>query len=220
MTLAKGVKMTEIKPIETRYAGCRFRSRLEARYAIWFERLGIDWLYEPEGFEVGPRARRRAYLPDFYLPQLRLWVEVKGHEAAFDRTLLLDAADVTHGLPVALGEADADQGLIKLRVLLLGPVPSLPRLHTSIASFRGVLARQSVTPFCLLPDSGDHPEFESEHRHVFTPVLGPLRVGVECDEHTLFNGALKAKLFGFHCPKIKSAYMAARSARFEHGEQG
>jgi len=37
-----------IKSIDTRYAGCRFRSRLEARWAMWFNELGnphIDLAY-------------------------------------------------------------------------------------------------------------------------------------------------------------------------------
>jgi hypothetical protein len=51
-----------IKPIETRYAGYRFRSRLEARWAVFFDALGLKWEYEPEGFEL-PFVGR--YLPDF-----------------------------------------------------------------------------------------------------------------------------------------------------------
>lgn len=64
-----------ITAIETQYAGCRFRSRLEARWAVFFDRLGIRWEYEPQGF-AGPGWR---YLPDFYLPQINggLWFEVK-----------------------------------------------------------------------------------------------------------------------------------------------
>ena len=63
-----------IRAIETRYAGCRFRSRLEARWAVFFDTMGVRWEYEPKGFvtEAGP------YLPDFLLPDLRLFVEVKG----------------------------------------------------------------------------------------------------------------------------------------------
>ena len=51
-----------------------FRSRLEARWAVFFDALGIRWLYEPEAFELPSGAR---YLPDFYLPDLKRWVEVK-----------------------------------------------------------------------------------------------------------------------------------------------
>lgn len=35
--------MGDITPIQTRYAGCLFRSRLEARWAVFFDHLGIRW---------------------------------------------------------------------------------------------------------------------------------------------------------------------------------
>lgn len=62
-----------MKAIETRYKGYRFRSRLEARWAVFFDTLGIRWDYEPEGFETpfGP------YLPDFHLRDWGLFAEVK-----------------------------------------------------------------------------------------------------------------------------------------------
>lgn len=62
-----------IKAIETKYKGYRFRSRLEARWAVAFDTIGHHYLYEPEGFEL-PSGR---YLPDFYLPNLDVWGEVK-----------------------------------------------------------------------------------------------------------------------------------------------
>ena len=34
------------KPIETTYNGVRLRSRLEARWAVFFDALGVKWLYE------------------------------------------------------------------------------------------------------------------------------------------------------------------------------
>ncbi len=52
----------EIKPIETIYNGYHFRSRLEARWAVFFDALGIEWEYEPEGFDLGGGVY---YLPDF-----------------------------------------------------------------------------------------------------------------------------------------------------------
>jgi len=66
--------MKTIKAIETRYAGHRFRSRLEARWAVFFDTLGEPWEYEKEGFEL-PSGR---YLPDFWLPNQECWFEVKG----------------------------------------------------------------------------------------------------------------------------------------------
>lgn len=72
-----------IKAIETRYAGCRFRSRLEARWAVFFDSLGIEWEYEPEGFEL-PSGW---YLPDFWLPEGQAWVEIKGQRATLKDAL-------------------------------------------------------------------------------------------------------------------------------------
>lgn len=69
-----------IKAIETHYGGCIFRSRTEARWAVMFDALGLDWEYEKEGFEL-PSGW---YLPDFWVPEWRAWVEVKG-EAPTDR---------------------------------------------------------------------------------------------------------------------------------------
>jgi hypothetical protein len=63
-----------IKPIETRAYGHRFRSRLEARWAVAFTEAAIEWQYEPEGFDLGDQG---FYLPDFWLPQVQMWAEVK-----------------------------------------------------------------------------------------------------------------------------------------------
>lgn len=64
-----------IKPIETIYNGYRFRSRLEARWAVFFDTLGIQYEYEPEGFKLSDGTM---YLPDFYLPAFDYYVEIKG----------------------------------------------------------------------------------------------------------------------------------------------
>ena len=62
--------------IETEYDGYRFRSRLEARWAVFFDCMGIEFDYEPEGFEFdGTR-----YLPDFYLPEFGVYVEIKPND--------------------------------------------------------------------------------------------------------------------------------------------
>lgn len=50
------------------------RSRLEARWAGFLDEHLIEWQYEAEGFEM----EGVAYLPDFWLPKLRTFLEVKG----------------------------------------------------------------------------------------------------------------------------------------------
>ena len=100
-----------IRAIQTHYAGCYFRSRLEARWAVFFDRVGLSWEHEPEGFETD--AGR--YLPDFRL-QLEtpadgflerdsvivepVWFEVKPLDAPRDRRHAA-LADGT-GIPVVV----------------------------------------------------------------------------------------------------------------------
>lgn len=67
--------MGTIEPIETEYKKYRFRSRLEARWAVFLDELGLSWNYELEGYELENGER---YLPDFWLPQISMWAEVKG----------------------------------------------------------------------------------------------------------------------------------------------
>ena len=51
-----------IKPIETLYRGHYFRSKAEARFAVFLDCLGVKWEYEPQGFDLGNGLK---YLPDF-----------------------------------------------------------------------------------------------------------------------------------------------------------
>lgn len=71
----------DIKPIETSYKGYKFRSRLEARWAVFFDAMGIKWEYEVEGYDLGEHGY---YLPDFWLPTSKVFAEVKPNKS--DRT--------------------------------------------------------------------------------------------------------------------------------------
>lgn len=63
-----------IAAIETVYAGNIYRSRLEARWAVFFRTLEIPFVYEPEGFNLDGLR----YLPDFWLSDQKCFFEVKG----------------------------------------------------------------------------------------------------------------------------------------------
>lgn len=65
---------SDIRAIETEYNGYRFRSRLEARWAIFFRAINLDYEYELEGFQMDDIR----YLPDFYIPSIDRWLEIKG----------------------------------------------------------------------------------------------------------------------------------------------
>ncbi|PJF35582.1 MAG: hypothetical protein CUN49_09845 [Candidatus Thermofonsia Clade 1 bacterium] len=62
----------------------RFRSQLEINFALQLEARHVRWFYEPE--------RLCRYLVDFYLPECRFWIEVKGRLNSRDHALLRDVA--------------------------------------------------------------------------------------------------------------------------------
>jgi hypothetical protein len=68
--------MLQPKAIETRYRGVLYRSRLEARWAVFFHHLNLDYSFEPEGFEL-PFSW---YLPDFYVREWNAYVEIKDRD--------------------------------------------------------------------------------------------------------------------------------------------
>lgn len=85
-----------LSPIQTCYRGYRFRSRLEARWAVFFDACGVKWEYEPGGFVLSNGV---CYLPDFLLHDVVMWdresryvgdlyVEVKGKLEDEDRAKL------------------------------------------------------------------------------------------------------------------------------------
>lgn len=65
--------MPDIKAIPTQYHGYKFRSRLEARFAVFFDALNQGFRYEPEGYNL---ERGLNYLPDFFL-DAGYFVEIK-----------------------------------------------------------------------------------------------------------------------------------------------
>ena len=186
-----------IRAIETSYAGCRFRSRLEARWAVFFDTLGIRWEYEPQGFFVG--LGERPYLPDFYLVDQNLWVEVKGNIALIDFGLMLDAVDYGQGLPeVGWG----DGGLLLLSDIhrpneFIEPVfPLLSHRKGVRVDFWSFAANDTINcaSYIYSAHGGDHQTPEE------------------------VSDALQFK-FGVKDPRTTNwARAKSRSARFEHGQ--
>lgn len=211
-----------IKAIETRYAGCRFRSRLEARWAVFFDALGYEWEYEPEGFVVGimQGSSGTPYLPDFrirteYNPR-PIWVEVKGTEEDLNKMLLIDAMDWGLGLPdVNYTHGSTDDDAIG-GLLILGQIPRIENfadlpMHTLLTHDSGVWHNLGV----FYPEGV---EFDYGPDCYSDQWAGPCITRDDgCD---WLKAILDTRL---DCPShriIHNAYTKARSARFEHGEKG
>jgi hypothetical protein len=219
----------QIPAIETRYAGCRFRSRLEARYAVFFDHLGIAWEYEPEGFETSQRLtlgpEKVWYLPDFWLPTLGVYAEVKATLTEPECVRLLDIAA---SLSSSDGGGCHDSGGHDL--IVLGPVPrrsTVPaRLHMHKGCLLAARFNFGVGRFIdpcrgehLACDLGGDGIFEQydlvRHDHQWHPSSEFLENAKHLGQF-LLNGMSAYELDGLVAP----AHRAARSARFEHGEQG
>ena len=67
------------KAIPTTYAEIKMRSVLEVRWAVYFDFLGIKWIYEPGTLKI---PGHKSYKPDFYLVDQKVFMEVKPE--AFD----------------------------------------------------------------------------------------------------------------------------------------
>jgi hypothetical protein len=185
--------VSEIKAIETRYKGCRFRSRLEARWAVFFDTLGVEWEYEQQGFTL---PKRRKYLPDFWLPGMKHFVEVKGSPKQLDIEKV--AAFVTEDVKP------------RRSLLILGPVK-----HCA----------DGCVPL--------HTIAYRPHEHVFFQAFAflaysngttrPMPIGYPrrhpwADADFIVNTDPQDWIIS--CSETETAYAAARSARFEHGECG
>lgn len=175
-----------MKPIETRAYGCRFRSRLEARWAVAFTEARIEWQYEPEGFDLGDVG---LYLPDFWLPQVSMWAEVKAGRPTPDEVGKAESLARQSGFPC---------------LLLVGP----PAAHAYWAIHPELLwINVSGEEFGDLA-VGDYCPFEGSDYHLDERRFYA-NAGVAADFFPMpFDPG-----FGSH-----PAVDAALSARFEHGE--
>lgn len=197
--------------IQTEYAGHLFRSRLEARWAVFFDHAGIKWQYELQGYE----CKGHRYLPDFYLPDSNDFVEVKGDPEGLQKDY--------ERMSVILGESSPLPGFTKQEssLILLGDIPFVSAgtahhkclkynegsLKSFLVTFLPFGEKNSVVPFI---DGG-----------FILPKLFGLNVSTNLNKDSkgwIVESVVMPTPVTF--PKLNDAYSAARKARFEHGECG
>jgi hypothetical protein len=188
----------QIKPIQTRYKGYHFRSRLEARWAVFFDALALEWEYEPQGFELSSGL----YLPDFkvsYPDQKNCWFECKGA-----------LEDVRSDEWARMIEFEEAAGLI-----VLDGVPDC-RMYLSPTQICERVKGEFDEPLALV-----RPYSASKHippHNRFGWALWSYKGRPWVDEHENFFGTDYS--FDMGAYDIALAVAKARSARFEHGQRG
>ncbi len=212
--------MAEIKPIETVYNGYRFRSRLEARWAVFFDEAGIPYRYEPEGFEVDLGDEIIRYLPDFYLPELDCYVEIKPSKEKLMEDQAKLAWMIDYDGPMACG------------LLILGQIPfldensithpyfTLYRCDSGVCSYRACFVKGDK--WCLVEDDRGSYDVQSAPYLAKTPVGDDLYLNsahhpMKFDaKGCVWDLRINAETYYL----IGRACKTARKARFEHGEHG
>lgn len=181
-----------VTAIETRYAGHRFRSRLEARWAVFFDALRIPWRYEVQGYVVDGQPYLPDFEVDFGLPSGEPFlVEVKGDPAELNRDLMAAAATTLRRNVLILG----DIPVVELSATgalhwCVGYDPATTWQEISFGIAGGEVMR------CAPYQCG----WSSRHAPPMADVLGRTTSVVNSPRRVL------------------AAYDTARTARFEHGE--
>jgi hypothetical protein len=117
-----------VRAVPVTYNGIRFRSTLEADWACTMDHYRIAWQYEPEAFQLPSGV---FYRPDFWLPEITTWLEVKGpHRERVEKAEELRWAVQT---PPEWGDAPAASGPYVRKpwrmVVVGGPPDSYNRLN-------------------------------------------------------------------------------------------
>lgn len=225
-----------IPAIPTFYNGVQYRSRTEARTAVFFDYFGIRHEYEPRKYHLNGIV----YIPDFWLTDYKLWVETKGQkptdrEREKARRLFYHEGYpvfIVSGVPYAIERESFSDEVVEDEYYD----------HTGLAAYSGLLfaktyevvsrdppARMSVeqyivyhqSPVELINESYDEltntawvycaecerlcigEYFYERGREWYMPILGCSRP---------FRHVAEIELLDW---KMKQAYEAARTARFE-----
>ncbi len=221
-----------IKAIETIYNGYRFRSRIEARWAVFFDTLGIPYEYEKEGYDL----EGTWYLPDFWLPELGCWVEIKGEqptEAECLKAKLLASA-TQKSVFILWGNLEP----FWYESIPLRTINESKQLFETTGEYHPVsdLKYHGVRGHRFSPRNGE--VYWSDTFWMFTECRYCHKVEITfwgmanaltcgCVNRDDEKVKLWKEAFGeewkryFHdTPRLWTAYNAARQARFEHGEKG
>lgn len=236
----------QIRPIETEYHGCRFRSRLEARWAVFFDALEWIWDYEPEGFEIPGIG---GYLPDFEITN-----PDNGHKTYFEVKPIPPTPEEVIKLAL-LGITDRERLRFNTCYIAVG-APSLLRCKFDpeteqiiwnggrfLLSATDALLNNTLSVNCFASiEGGKHISIWPLYFHARMKIeeckwaIEPVyrEMSKFCDLHQCeapvywnpqFPSGMLPRIYmgdgiNYHHPFLMEAYNAATSARFEFGENG
>ena len=197
----------KLKAIETVYKGYRFRSRLEARWAVFFEEAGIEWEYEKEGYELPWEGQVIRYLPDFWLPTLDCFAEVKGTRLSGKDKIKMEALCAAANTPVLLFQKVADDWDFDFRMVV--------KQELSLVWDKGSLL---ACPSCKNIFLVGGQTINKEYRCPTEKCPGPWQYLDQIEDG--ISGTTQWHAWQMPWDSLWRAFEKARQARFEFGEEG
>lgn len=227
-----------MKAIETKYKGYRFRSRLEARWAVFFDALDLIWEYEPEGYTDGESN----YLPDFYLPEVGRdgqFIEIKPTAPSWEE--LYKAAPLVVktqktltfliGYPKmvsakARGDKILFDGVTAMQIFYTTGTDELPSMNLRHPKYpQNVMMDSFLLTWCWdigRERWGFHDIYLDKVFNVMPKVsnkdMGNIVMLQEVEGQSIAPSYYTGDGREYRHPELLRAYEAARCARFEHGE--
>ena len=228
-----------IPAIETLYGGHRFRSRREARWAVFLNHLRIPFEYEPQGYVVDGKP----YLPDFLIypgTDQAMWFEVKGQYPT--KSEIAKASGLARGTGTRTylywGQVEQPGPGLSEKITswpaFFAPARVVPRWHDEHGWLSGESEahewEQGLPPtaFRFEPnEEGPRGRRSNFWWWMDCPHCGHITLKLHgnigwCPSWPDFPetppGHECGPWLSHETPRLQAAYRAARSARFEHGE--
>jgi hypothetical protein len=197
-------QMKTIKAIDTIYRGYRFRSRLEARWAVFMDAINVRFEYEGEGFAFDGVA----YLPDFFLPDMDCFLEIKPTDPSEEEVRKAELLCEHTGKNV---------------YILVGQ-PSCP-CHDTPNQWYGNNSQMHAYRYSEWGVTGES-SVDYDHHHLWCECPKCGKIGIEFDGRAeridcqCGCGCASGlggcdRRYNFDSPRLVSAYNAARGYRFE-----
>lgn len=181
-----------IKAIKTEYKGYRFRSRLEARWAVFFDALGVRWEYEKEGYELPSFDFDRVAMVERHMSEVEEYGMLTTLEALADRLSVLASSKQFYLPDFWLPEYEIWAEVKASGGLALDAIDKAMRL-VNCSGYPLIWCMELMGE----PLKGMSPDHDNRLDHVMFMLVD----------------------FGASPQELMGAASFARSARFEHGEK-
>ncbi|HYH85297.1 MAG TPA: hypothetical protein VEX60_07425 [Pyrinomonadaceae bacterium] len=209
-----------ITPIQTYYDGHYFRSRIEARWAVFFNKMGIPYDYEREGYELDGKP----YLADFWLPEQNYWIEIKGQFPTEDeQQKARNLATATgHDVFIFWGKIPLPKHFIEEFCTDEAGL-KVPKHDGNWGNGRSALAF-FARPKKFTASENFHETITQDYSYWWTECEDCGLVGIQfegrdarlpCSCSSEGNHGI-----GYASKRLLAAYTAARQARFDRGKKG